>query len=137
MAKTPVISLLFLYMTPKFYIKKNMKEVYADETKITDELITRYHKMALRVGNRQAFIDRARMDFKLGSKANLEKLKSIQTPTLLIWGAKDNWIPLDNGKRMDNALPNSKLVVLENSGHVPMEECPEESFAVLKYFLDD
>ncbi|UAM97088.1 alpha/beta hydrolase [Polaribacter litorisediminis] len=135
MAKTPVLNSLFLYVTPKFFIKKNMKEVYGNESKITDELITRYHKMALRVGNRQAFIDRAKIDFKLGTKSNLEKLKSIQTPTLLIWGAKDTWIPLDNGKRMDKALPNSKLVVLENSGHVPMEENPEESLAILEEFI--
>ena len=137
MAKTPVLSSLFLYVTPKFFIKKNMKEVYADESKITDELVTRYHKMALRTGNRQAFIDRAKMDFKLGSKANLEKLKSIQTPTLLIWGAKDNWIPLKSvGIKMDSVLTNSKLVVLENSGHVPMEENHEESLQVFKEFIE-
>ena len=136
MAKTPVLNSLFLYVTPKFFIKKNMKEVYADESKITDELVTRYHKMALRVGNRQAFIDRAKMDFKLDSKANLDKLKSIQTPTLLIWGANDNWIPLKSvGIKMDSVLPNSKLVVLENSGHVPMEENPEESLVILKKFI--
>ena len=136
MAKTPVLNSLFLYVTPKFFIKKNMKEVYADENKITDELVTRYHKMALRVGNRQAFIDRAKMDFKLDSKANLDKLKSIQTPTLLIWGANDNWIPLKSvGIKMDSVLPNSKLVVLENSGHVPMEENPEESLVILKKFI--
>lgn len=136
MAKTPILSSLFLYVTPKMFIKKNMKEVYGDETKINDDLVTRYHKMALRVGNRQAFIDRAKIDFKLGGKANLEKLKSIQTPTLLIWGAKDNWIPLKSvGIKMDSILPNSKLVVLENSGHVPMEENPEESLVIFKEFL--
>lgn len=136
MAKTPVLSSLFLYVTPKFFIKKNMKEVYADNTKITNDLVARYHKMALRTGNRQAFIDRAKMDFKLSSKANLEKLKSIQTPTLLIWGAKDNWIPLKSvGRKMDSVLPNSKLVVLENSGHVPMEENPEKSLIVFRKFL--
>ena len=137
MAKTPVLSSLFLYVTPKIFIKKNMKEVYGDETKITDDLVTRYHKMALRVGNRQAFIDRAKIDFKLGEKTSLNKLKSIQTPTLLIWGAKDNWIPLKSvGIKMDSILPNSKLVVLENSGHVPMEENPEESLVVLKEFIE-
>jgi pimeloyl-ACP methyl ester carboxylesterase len=137
MAKTPVLSSLFLYVTPKFFIKKNMKEVYGDKSKLTDSLVTRYHKMALRVGNRQAFIDRAKIDFKLGAKVNVDKLKSIQTPTLLIWGAKDTWIPLDNGKRMDRILPNSKLVVLKNSGHVPMEENPTESVEILKAFLND
>ena len=137
MAKTPVLNSLFLYVTPQFIIRKNMEQVYADDTKITDYLVTRYHKMALRVGNRQAFIDRAKIDFKLGEKENLAKLKSIEIPTVLIWGAQDTWIPLDNGKRMNNILPNSRLVVLENSGHVPMEENPKESMAVLKRFLND
>ncbi len=135
MAKTPIISSLFLYVTPKMFIRKNIKEVYADDTKVTDEMITRYHKMALRVGNRQAFIDRASIDFKLGSKGNIDKLKSILTPTLIIWGAKDNWIPLDNGIRMDSMLINSELHIIENSGHVPMEESPGESLAILKKFL--
>lgn len=137
MAKTPVLSSLFLYVTPRFFIKKNMKEVYADDSKITEELITRYHEMALRTGNRKAFIDRAKTDFNLEGKASLEKLKSIKTETLLIWGAEDNWIPLDNGKRMQTALTNSKLVVIENSGHVPMEENPKESLALFLSFLNE
>ena len=137
MAKTPVLNSIFLYVTPKFFIKKNMEQVYADKTKITNALSTRYHKMALRVGNRQAFIDRAKIDFRLGEKENLAKLKSIKTPTLLIWGAKDTWIPLENGKRMNNILPNARLVFLENSGHVPMEENPKESFEILNNFLKE
>ena len=135
MAKTPILNSLFLYITPRFLIKKNIEEVYEDDSKITDELINRYHKMALRVGNRKAFIDRAKTDFKLDTQVNLEKLKSIQTPTLLIWGAKDLWIPIANGIRMNEILVNSKLEVLENSGHVPMEENPIESLKLMNEFL--
>ena len=135
MAKTPILNSLFLYITPRFLIKKNIEEVYEDDSKITDELINRYHKMALRVGNRKAFIDRAKTDFKLDTQVNLEKLKSIQTPTLLIWGAKDLWIPIANGIRMNEILVNSKLEVLENSGHVPMEENPRESLKLMNDFL--
>ena len=135
MAKTPILNSLFLYITPRFLIKKNIEEVYEDDSKITDELINRYHKMALRVGNRKAFIDRAKTDFKLDTQVNLEKLKSIQTPTLLIWGAKDLWIPIANGIRMNEILVNSKLEVLKNSGHVPMEENPRESLKLMNDFL--
>ena len=135
MAKTPILNSLFLYITPRFLIKKNIEEVYEDDSKITDDLINRYHKMALRVGNRKAFIDRAKTDFKLDTQVNLEKLKSIQTPTLLIWGAKDLWIPIANGIRMNEILVNSKLEVLENSGHVPMEENPRESLKLMNDFL--
>ena len=135
MAKTPLLKTLFLYVTPKILIKKNIEEVYADDSKITDALVDRYHKMTLRIGNRKAFIDRAKTDFGLDSIVNINKLKSIQTPTLLIWGAQDLWIPLGNGIRMDRILVNSKLEVLENSGHVPMEENPNESLEILKNFL--
>ena len=137
MAKTPILNSLFLYVTPKFIIRKNIEQVYADKLKVTDALVTRYHKMSLRTGNRKAFIDRAKTDFNLAEKVNLVKLKSVKTTTLLIWGAKDTWIPLGNGKRMDSMLPNSKLVILENSGHVPMEENPKESLEFLKSFLNE
>ena len=137
MAKTPILNSLFLYITPKFFIRKNIEQVYADKLKVTDALVTRYHKMSLRTGNRKAFIDRAKTDFNLAEKVNLVKLKSVKTTTLLIWGAKDTWIPLGNGKRMDSMLLNSKLVILENSGHVPMEESPKESLEFLKSFLNE
>ena len=136
MAKTPILNSLFLVFTPKYFIKKNIQEVYADDSKITDDLITRYHKMALRTGNRQAFVDRAKTDFTPNKIKNTEKLRGILTPTILIWGAKDKWIPLDNGKRMNNLLPNSTLYILENSGHVPMEENPKESLLILKKFIN-
>lgn len=135
MAKTPVVSSMLLYVTPRFFIKKNIKEVYSNDDKITDELITRYHKMALREGNRQAFIDRAKIDFTPDEYRSVEKLKSIQNSTLLLWGDQDLWIPLANGMKMDSLLPNSQLKIFKNVGHVPMEEVPKESLQVLKEFL--
>ena len=135
MARTPVVNQGFLYYTPRFFIKKNMEEVYADDSKITDELITRYHKLALREGNRQAFIDRAQLDSSEDSIVTIQRLQQIPHPTLLIWGDKDLWIPVSHGKAMDANIPNSYLEIIENSGHVPMEENPKESVGLLKMFL--
>jgi pimeloyl-ACP methyl ester carboxylesterase len=137
MAKTPVLNKGFLFYTPRFLIEKNIKEVYEDDTKITDELITRYHKMALREGNRQAFVDRAKLDSNEDPQETFKKLARLQPPTLLIWGTKDLWIPKAHGILMHAQIPNSQLVILENSGHVPMEENPAESLAALKQFLED
>lgn len=137
MAKAPVLNSILLYLTPKFFIRKNIKEVYADDAKITDELITRYHEMALREGNRKAFIDRAKIDFTRKEYQSVQLLKSIEIPTLLIWGDQDQWIPLANGMRMDSLLPNSKLIVFKNVGHVPMEEIPNESLTPVAQFLSN
>jgi pimeloyl-ACP methyl ester carboxylesterase len=135
MANIPVLNTGFLYYTPKFLIQKNIKEVYADDSKITAELLTRYHKMALREGNRQAFVDRAKLDFKQDSLTTIGQLKSLQNPTLIIWGEQDEWIPLACGKAMNENIPNSTLEVLKNSGHVPMEENPKESLELIQSFF--
>ena len=131
LARTPVLNSIIRYITPKSIIEKNLQQVYFDDSKITSKLIDRYYDMALREGNRTAFIDRAKTDMI----DHTSKLKALTTPTLLIWGKEDSWIPVSDGNRFLSDLPNAQLVILENSGHVPMEENPEESLEILLNFL--
>ena len=44
-------------------------------------------------------------------------LKDIKSPTLLIWGEKDESTPLYMAKIMEKEIKDSGLVVLENAGH--------------------
>lgn len=131
LANTPIINRLFSYVTPRFLISKNLREVYYDDSKISDELIDRYHQFALRKGNRAAFLARVQRAFV----DHTPKLKTIQTPTLVIWGENDEWIPLAHGKKFVADMPNAQLVVLEKTGHVPMEERPKESLAAVLTFF--
>lgn len=132
LARTPILNSIIRYITPKTIIEKNLQQVYFDDTKITPELVNRYYDMALREGNRTAFIDRA----KTNMKDNTDKLKNITAPTLIIWGNEDIWIPVSDGKRFLSDIPNAQLKVMENVGHVPMEESPSESLAPLLLFLE-
>jgi pimeloyl-ACP methyl ester carboxylesterase len=54
----------------------------------------------------------------------VSRLPEIQQPTLIISGDNDRVVPITDSERLDNELPNSELIVLENCGHVPQEECP-------------
>lgn len=136
MARTPVINRLFLRITPKVIVKQNLTQVYEDDSLITPALVERYHELALRPGNRQAFIDRAKYGFHNNLQESVAQLKTISQPTLIIWGENDTWIPLKNGKTFDSILPNSTLKVLSKTGHVPMEERPEESLQLVMDFIN-
>ena len=131
LAQTPILNWVIEYITPKSLIEDNIKQVYFDDSKITPELIDRYYDMTLRTGNRTAFIDRA----KTKLVDNTDMLKGINNPTLLMWGKEDIWIPVTDGDKFLGKLPNAKLVVLENVGHVPMEESPSESLQPFLEFL--
>jgi pimeloyl-ACP methyl ester carboxylesterase len=46
----------------------------------------------------------------------------ISQPTLIVWGEHDTVIPLRDGHKLHNAIPDSRLVVIKDCGHVPQEE---------------
>jgi pimeloyl-ACP methyl ester carboxylesterase len=57
------------------------------------------------------------------SAARLERdAHLIERPTLIIWGEQDTVIPISNGYKLHNEIPNSRFVVLKDCGHVPQEE---------------
>jgi pimeloyl-ACP methyl ester carboxylesterase len=132
LARKPVLNKILTFITPRSMVESSLKNVYADKTKVTEDLVTRYFDLTLREGNRQALIDRMT---GINDTSQLRFISRIQQPTLVLWGAEDMLIPLSSGHRFHADLPKDTLVVLQNAGHVPMEECPKESLAAVKAFL--
>jgi len=133
MATNPLLAPIIKQLTPRSLIEKNIKEVYADDSKVTTQLVDRYYDLQLREGNRDAFVIRAK---SYVHQAPEKKLASLNTPTLIQWGSEDLWIPVDQAHKFDQHLPNSTLKVY-NSGHVPMEENPMETVKDALTFLEN
>jgi len=53
-----------------------------------------------------------------------DRLKTIQTPALIVVGEDDFICSVEAARRLHLALPNSKLLVIEESGHFPWMEQP-------------
>ncbi len=132
MAQTPVIKNLFTFITPRFIAKSSVENVYADKTKVSKELVDRYFELTLREGNRQAFVDRFSVS---PDTISYKKINSIEQKTLVLWGEQDKLIPPKMAYRFHNDLPNDTLVILNNIGHVPMEESPNQSLKPVIGFL--
>jgi len=64
-----------------------------------------------------------------------ERLNEIQVPTLVIAGVDDQIVPLENSLRLAEDIPGARLVVIENCGHLPQEECPGEFLAAINDFI--
>ncbi|MBL4836405.1 MAG: alpha/beta hydrolase [Kordiimonadaceae bacterium] len=52
-------------------------------------------------------------------------LPDLNMPTFIIWGKNDRLIDVSAVDVMEPLLKNSTIVILENTGHVPMREKPE------------
>ena len=64
-------------------------------------------------------------------------LHRIRVPTLIVWGADDRLLPPTLGSVFSSEIRDSRLVVLDRCGHVPMLEAPDAFQAALRRFLDE
>jgi pimeloyl-ACP methyl ester carboxylesterase len=62
-------------------------------------------------------------------------LPGVSTPTLLLWGGEDAITPINSGEIYQRAIPRSRLVVIENCGHMPEMEKPTEFSGLIEDFL--
>lgn len=63
-------------------------------------------------------------------------LPQINVPTMIIHGAEDQIIPLAEAQAMQAVIPNCRLAVLQNAGHLLNLEQPEGFNKAFIHFLD-
>ena len=67
-----------------------------------------------------------------------EIVKTIKRPTLIIWGRQDGLVSLADGERFNKDIAGSKMIVIDQCGHVPNTEKPGEfNAAVLKFLAGE
>jgi pimeloyl-ACP methyl ester carboxylesterase len=139
LASTPVINNLLLYVTPKSLVRKSLETVYYDPARVTDAQVERFHDVAIRTGNREAALQIFNGSFTGTSKRFLDspvpKIKDIKTPTLILWGDKDNLIGVNNVDNFLRDIQGSRAEIYKNVGHVPMEEVPGKVIESIQKFV--
>ncbi len=135
-ASNPLIRPFARHMMPRFLFDMAVKEVYGDPSKVTKELRDRYFELAMREGNKGSYVDVFTVMRKLCKNENLSRgIRDIKTPTLVMWGTKDKWIPFKYFESWKRELPNARFIPYEGAGHTPMEEIPDETARDAYYFL--
>ncbi len=70
--------------------------------------------------------------------SNIEIYRSLgklDKPILLVWGRNDLTVPFEQSDLLREAMPNAEFHVIENCGHIPHYEKPDEFNPILFEFL--
>jgi pimeloyl-ACP methyl ester carboxylesterase len=59
----------------------------------------------------------------------------VAAPTLVVWGERDPWIPVERGRELARRIPGARLDILPGAGHLVQEDEPEELARLLFSFL--
>lgn len=130
--EVPAVMGLMRYLLPRSVLAMNLAPAYADATKLSEDMVTRYHDLMLAPGSRDVLFQRMAQTVLVDPEPLLGQ---IDVPVLLLWGELDRMIPIENAADYQRVLPDSRLVRLANLGHVPQEEDALGSLPPVRDFL--
>jgi pimeloyl-ACP methyl ester carboxylesterase len=67
----------------------------------------------------------------------LDHLGDIEVPTLIVWGREDVTVPCSDAPGYVERIPNARLELFADCGHVPMAERPVRFNRTLARFIDE
>jgi pimeloyl-ACP methyl ester carboxylesterase len=88
--------------------------------------------------SREAFLQtlRAVIDVRGQRVSATDRLYLLEAiPTLIVWGERDNTIPLAHGRAAHEAIPHSHFKTLPSAAHFPNLEDPDGLAAALREFI--
>jgi pimeloyl-ACP methyl ester carboxylesterase len=130
LAAIPVLNQILKHVSPKSLVKKSLEDAFYNKRLVSETMVEQYHNMLLREGNRAAILEL----FQHPMKPDATRIKNITQPTLIIWGKEDQLISYQNASLFKQDIRNSRMLVLDKVGHIPMEEAPVEvADAILKF----
>ena len=133
LARFPVLQPLVERLLPRHVVRASLHNVYGDPTRVDEALVDRYFELALREGNRRAL--GLRFAHVMPTEERAARIRTLTQPTLILWGGRDRLIPPESASRFASDIAGSRLVMFDRLGHVPHEEAPEETLAVVEEFL--
>ncbi len=136
------LEIILFFITKLGVIRLGLNSAYFKKDNIDRELIEIVTKPVLRRtaarSLRAMCIGMSSRDEKFQASYLLRKLSATKkVPFLLIWGEKDNFIPLFLGKKIANFHRWVKLKIVSNSGHCIHDEDPSEFNSISYEWIKD
>ncbi len=133
-AKSRTISRLALGVALRpIAIRRNLKKAYYDDALATPEVAREYASRLAIEGVLDAYAGLSLPSPPAGPPIDLA---TIDKPSLWIWGIEDHTVKIEGGRAAAARMAGSKFVEIEQSGHSPMEEKPDEVIRAILPFLE-
>jgi len=114
-------------------MREEMKPNYLVESPSRGSILDICMTMALELGP-DAFINQSQA---LRDRTDqTETLRAFELPALILCGQKDTLCPVSRHQLMHDLMPNSTLKIIEEAGHLPSLEQPQETTAALTRWLE-
>ncbi|MBI1323241.1 alpha/beta fold hydrolase [bacterium] len=109
-----------------------LESVYEGREPVTDEMVDAYFVPTTIEGAPEALLAMMNPPPETAKPIPLTELKC---PVTVLWGGKDNVIPLAAGEALARDIPGAELVIWAAAGHMPHEDEPDKFHDLLRQFM--
>jgi pimeloyl-ACP methyl ester carboxylesterase len=131
----PLINLGVYLVPSRLAVRAILRKAYYDPSKITEDQIAAYTAPIAAPGGKHALRETGSQLVPANFDQLIKRYKEIKAPALIVWGRQDKIIPLKVGELLNQDIANSALKIIEECGHAPQEEKPEETVPLVLEFL--
>lgn len=132
----PQVFNVLTVITPRAIPHAILRSGFGDESRISEQLISRWHDFLLRKGNRLAQLDRQRQYISGDVDALIGE---INVPVLIMWGSLNKQVPVELAGELADLLksaPEIERIIYEDAGHQLAQEIGERTGQDVRAYLD-
>ncbi|MER2599503.1 MAG: alpha/beta hydrolase [Caldilineales bacterium] len=133
-APDPAFEIYTHYMYEKIFGETFLRRIYGDKLeRMRQSFFNDYHGKTYCLVR----LTEAQNPFFARIQANPDLYRIIQTPTLILTGEQDRAIPPWQQAKLPNILPNSRQILLPDSGHMTYMERPDLFWPAVRGFWNE
>lgn len=132
--RTPLVGELLLGLFGSVSMVKGIaSDLFTPQ--LVEEFQAKYKIQMQYQGFKRAILSTMRNGMLESFMETYKRVGKLRKPTLLIWGRQDNTVPFAYSADILSAIPHTKFQVIEDCGHIPHYEKPQEVNPILLEFL--
>jgi len=135
-AKIRPIGEIFMWLGGESIARAGLEGGVVDKSWISEGVVKRYY---MPDGNadklNRSMLGTLRTDYIEDLEFIEKNLKTIEKPTLILWGENDRYLPLSLGDRIHKDIMGSQMEKIPNCGHYIPEDQPELAAKIIVEFL--
>jgi len=123
LGRLPGSDKLFSLLTTRGRIRSSLESAYYNDENVSEKTVDVYYYAMRTPGAMHAVLARMRHPRSETEEWQV-RIRELDVPTCIIWGADDTWIPVEDAKKFHSDISDSQLMIIPDCGHLPQEEEP-------------
>jgi pimeloyl-ACP methyl ester carboxylesterase len=132
--RAPVLGEVMAAATTRLGFRTVMRRYNPQPRKLPEQLLERWWRDYDR-GTRRAGL----RFYRAAPPSSIERLapilRQLDRPALVVWGAHDRFVPVEQAELQKESFPSAEVVIFEDSGHWPFLDNPARAAELIVPFL--